>query len=171
MHDVADLGACDRLAEEVARVNRGLNRIVLQHARHRRLHSDLVLGLLVILHIEATGTADALLGKLDVVVAQRRIRSEVKPERPQIFGQRLDKINRHILSPLAGRLELAGRIFFAKLKVRQTFRHGFCLKFTPARRRHDRVPRQRLQLRLTGERLLDEFVELPSVNSALGRVQ
>ena len=81
VHDVSDLGSRNGLAKEVARADRGLNRIALQHARHSRLHRHLILGLLVVLNVEAAASANVLLRKLNVVVAQGRIGSEIEVNR------------------------------------------------------------------------------------------
>ena len=71
VHHPLHLGIRDGLAKVIARVNRRLDRLALQHARWLRRHLHLVLGFLVVLHRKA--------GALDVALAHLH-REVIEPE-------------------------------------------------------------------------------------------
>ena len=73
MHHVLDFGVGHRFAEEVTRLDGGLNGIALKDALHSRLHSHLVLRLLVFLDVEVARATHIAARELDIVEAQRRI--------------------------------------------------------------------------------------------------
>ena len=79
VHHIGHLGPRNRLAEEVPRLNGGLDGVALKYARRSGLHRHLVLGLLVLLDIKTAAAALVVtfvrVGFLEIdgVIAQRRI--------------------------------------------------------------------------------------------------
>ena len=75
------------------------------------------------------------------------------------------------MTALSGWLDMADVSFFAKLKLRQTFRPRLSFEFRALRSSNNRIPRKRLKFRLTHEGLLDKFMELTPTDLTLSRVQ
>ena len=89
VHHVNHLGARNRLAEEIPRLNRGLDGVTLEHARRRGFHRHLVLGLLVLLNVETAAALARVLivvriglpFEVDAVITQRRIGCKIEVRR------------------------------------------------------------------------------------------
>ncbi len=98
------------------------------------------------------------------------IGKDIEAERPRILPERLDVVHDDVEIALAGRHQLAVRVALGDREIGEALGPHRRLEIGPLRARDNRVPRQRVDSRISLQGAIDVFLELGAIDQ-LGRFE